>query len=267
MATCSFEGIKFFEESVCLFRDGATITATSNNTNAKVVLTNDRRLRWESIGSDDTTTETLEITFSGSETINRIYLAGNNFLSYNIKYDNAGWVTITPTTSFNEEGVIYYEFADITTTKLQINCTTTQVADEEKTLTTALAMAEVGQFNLFPDIKSVKIDRNETKKKTLNEKYLVQKGFKTRAFSIGFPAYSEQDDLELMTSLFEREEPFYVWLCGGKYGATYFKPIIEPFTLDDMITMQTRDSLSNKYKNNYYKGGINTTLKLVEVVG
>ncbi len=423
MATCSFEGIKFFEESVCLFRDGATATATSNTTNAKEILTNDRRTLWESIGSDDTTTETIEITFPATETINRVYLGGNNFKNFNIKYNDTGtwedivlsggvdgayestelvynntftigtggldnwdevgggtitqsadtpdtsisysvhwqnainwgnirqeyWVngystttgqtykatvwlkgdngatmsltfrtgddsayinlatfTITNTwkkyTFFYDEtaggdnagflltarevagitdvymalpsvkeytpiDTTYYEFDDISTDKLQINCTTTQTVNAEKQLTSALAMTETGQFNLFPDVKSVKIDRNEDRKKTLGEKYLVQKGFKTRGFSIGFPAYFQQDDLDLMTSLFEREVPFYVWLCGGKYGSTYFKPIIEPFRLEDLITMQTRDNLANKYKNNYYKGGVNTTLKLIEVVG
>lgn len=413
-----FEGIKFFEESVCLFRDGASAVATSNSSNAKVVLTNDRRLKWESVGSDDTTTESLDITFPAASTISRLYLAGNNFKEYEVRYDDSGtfkfilpttvvdgvteadelltnntiadlsnWSIVTGTYALDSDvpadilpnsilwqnaanfgalrqlsptfttetgktyrvvvylkgtagsdmevwlrngddsgnivsstfqitaewqkyeflftetaggsgaffslvareatpianvymsypsvkeyayeaiDTIYWEFADITVDNLRISCTKTQTADDEKQLVSALAMTEIGQFNLFPDVKGVKASRNEDKKKVLSEKYLVQKNFKTREFSLGFEKHPNQYNLDLKDELFNREFPFYVWLCAGKYGETYFKPQVEPFRLEDLITMQTTNDSGNQYGNNYYKGGINSNLKLVEVVG
>lgn len=413
-----FEGIKFFEESVCLFRDGATAIATSNSTNAKEVLTNDRRIKWQSSGSDDTITENIDITLPSTDTFSRIYIGENNFKEYELQYNDTGtWKYIIPTKivdgveeaeeiltnntivnlgfwdillgtyalssdvpsdtlpnsihwqnpakygnlrqvsprfttetdqtyrvvvylkgtagsdmqvwirkgddsgwlitpifqitadwqkyeflltetaggnlayftltarevagiadvymalpsvkeyEYEEINTIYAEFEEITTDEIRIVAKTTQVADEEKETSCVLAMEEIGQFNLFPDIKSVNIDRNESKKKVLSEKYLVQKNFKTRSFSLGFSKHFDQYNMDLKALLFDREYPFYVWLCAGKFGEKYYKPTAEPHRLQDLITMQTSGNAGNLYGNNFYKGGINTSVKLIEVVG
>lgn len=410
------KGAMIFEESVALYRDGATATATSNSSTAYLTLTNDRRLHWESSGSDDTTTETITVTLPSATAISSIFLFGHNFKEYNltgnsgaVNFENAvgingevprlveqvtngtftawtaddpdNWSVATESagnyevtevangarfftngtyfevgqdsvftvgkkyeitlviSNFSGFGIAvneragallgtptlignitsngtwtftlnsaakpalniarlfggatdlviesvsvreipatiseddysrttsYYSFDEVTVTTIEINCTKTQTVDAEKQLTSFLATELLGQYQFYPNVTSVAIDRNEKSSKVLSEKQLVQKGFKTRRFDLNLAKYLTQADVTLTELLHDKEENFYVWLCGSLEGTTYFKPSMQPFELDDLITMQTIGNINNRYPNNYYKGGVNTTLKLREVVG
>jgi hypothetical protein len=81
--------IKCFELSKALFKDGSTIAVTSGDSTKNNAIDFNALTRWQSSGSDDTTTETLTITFDEAKTISRLLLLNHNWKSY----------TITPITS------------------------------------------------------------------------------------------------------------------------------------------------------------------------
>ena len=74
-------GVKFFDKNKALFRDGNTVSASTNDAASKFMLDISKYTRWESIASDDTTTETITINFKTSQTIDRIIFTEHNFNS------------------------------------------------------------------------------------------------------------------------------------------------------------------------------------------
>jgi len=81
--------IKVFDLSKALFKNGASVTATSGNDTADNMIDFNSLTRWQSVGSDDTTTETLVFTLDEPTTISRLLFLNHNWLEY----------TITPITS------------------------------------------------------------------------------------------------------------------------------------------------------------------------
>ena len=85
--------IKTFELSKALLKNGATATATSGNSSAENVLDFNKITRYQSVGSDDSTTEVLVLTFPSPTDITRLLILNHNWKAY----------TITPITSGNIE--------------------------------------------------------------------------------------------------------------------------------------------------------------------
>ena len=77
-------GIKFFSKSKCLKKDGGSVTASTGSGGDNVISLN-RYVRWDSVGSDDTTTETLVITFP-STTFNRLMIVDHNLKEFDVTY-------------------------------------------------------------------------------------------------------------------------------------------------------------------------------------
>jgi hypothetical protein len=82
-------GIKFFELSKALLSEGATAVASSGTQSDQYSIDGNLSTGWTSSGSDDTTAETITITFQAAATISRILLLSHNWDTY----------TITPITS------------------------------------------------------------------------------------------------------------------------------------------------------------------------
>ena len=74
-------GIKFFNKNK--IADGTSV-ASSGTSSSKFALDLDLDTYWTSLGSSDGVSETLTITTSKSQTIDRILLLDNNFKTYNI---------------------------------------------------------------------------------------------------------------------------------------------------------------------------------------
>lgn len=93
---------KFFEPSKALFKDGASVVASSGTTSEDNIIDGDKTTRWESIGSDDVTAETITITFSEEKEISRLLLLNHNFSDY----------TITPVTSGTIQDYLDFDIED-----------------------------------------------------------------------------------------------------------------------------------------------------------
>lgn len=274
-------GIKWFERSKSLLNDGASISASPSGASTAdnaIDLNPDTYLR--STGSDDTVTETYIVTFAGSATINRLLLIDHNWKHFNVKYDLSGTYTaftnvvgldgavvggITQT-AFTD-GTAYYEFDSVTTTSIRIEVLKTQVVDDQKYIAQIFPTFELGTLQGYPGISPIH-SRNSRIETTLSGRAVVQKSTATIEFTLDFSTYpsgtSYHADLDLMESLFDSEDTFVVWLCGGRRGSTYFRYPARGFNLEDVYNVQVTSPFPISYYRNLYTGPVNLQISFKE---
>lgn len=273
-------GIKFFEPNMALSKDGATAAASTGTLTEDNVLDRNPLTVWRSVGSDDLTTETLTITFAAAVTFNRLFLLNHNFKEFDIQYDDSGWTDFanvislddsTPGTGIAEttwnKSSSYYEFDSVTTDQVRIRIDTTQTVDAEKFLAEFVATLELGTLSGYPKVSPVRVSRNARVSTLLTGRYSVRKSIQTFAVNLDLDPYPSAygDDLSLLMSLTDRDDDFLVWLCGGRYGTTYFRTTLRGFRLADLLLMQIGEDFENEYNNNIYVGPIRTAFSLIEV--
>jgi len=272
-------GIKFFDKSRSLQSDGTTIVASTGDPSAEYCIDRSLVTYWRSVGSDDTTTETLTITFPSSQTFDRIFIIDHNFLDFNIQYDSGGWThfanvigldgskaNITETAFSDDTG--YYEFDSVTTTQVRIQCLKTQVANAEKYLNQFIISTELGTLVGFPK-PTFSQQRNKISQ-VLSGKRIIEKIEEADSLVLSFAPYplgsTYNADIDLMYQLFDREDDFLVWLCGGRRGDTYYRYSIRGFRLRDVKQVQIgNEQFTGDYLDNYYRGFSNLEVQLFEV--
>jgi len=89
-------GIKIFKKSKSLGKDGATIVASTGDAISSNAIDRNVFTLWESVGSNDSTKETLTVTIS-STALDRILLLNHNFKDYNVMYSQTDLFTISVT--------------------------------------------------------------------------------------------------------------------------------------------------------------------------
>lgn len=273
-------GIKIFERSKALAQDGAEIVATSGDSSAPRALDRNRVTYWRSVGSNDMTTETLVITFEEAKTIDRILLLDHNWKQFTVKYDLLGsFVNFTNVfgldgsksniseTAFADDSA-YYEFDEVTTTQIEITITKTQVVDAEKYINQIIPTSELGTLQGYPDVANIELSRNSREKKTLSNKTISMKSEQSFKCDLVFKNYppSLSNDVDLMFSLWDSEDNFLIWLCGGRRGTTYFRKQLRGWRLRDVFFVQAQASISPDYSKNVYVNPVNFTVKLFETV-
>lgn len=234
--------VKFYSQN--LINADTTYSLTTANTSlADNLYDNDNNTVLSSIASSDSVSEIWTFTFSGSQGLDRIFIANHNIGSGKLEYDSAGsWADFsTPitwtTTSATDTN--YYEVNSITTTKLRLTMDTTQSADEQKQVGEFRAFSELGEVAYNPQKGDPRFDeasRNFTTDD--NSSVYVYFGDKFRT-KLQFDN-AEQADLELFRSLKDRRTPFYVYLNGGDTTSSIYE---EGWRFQDMYLVN--------YVNNY----------------
>lgn len=271
-------GIKFFKQSYALFKNGALAIASSNNEAAKYILSMNRYTEWVSIDSDDMTEEEIIIELDSSRSINRLFLTEFNFKEFEVTYWNgSSYVAFTNVVGVNGQtytGInvtdyaydsAYFEFDNVTTTRIKLTCLKTQIPNEQKYLCIFLVTEELGTFKGFPRVDP-KTDMNEIKTKTLGGKVLVSKGFETVLIKLNFKTHPYQDDITLLEYLFSSVEPFLIYLCGGRVGENYFKIAQKTWNLSDVYNVQATGDLDSDFEKGVYLLGANKNITFEEHV-
>lgn len=265
-------GIKFFKKQKNLLINGASAVASNNSDIANYILNNNKYVRWETDGSDDLTTENITVTFD-SATIDRLFLVNMNFKEFTVKYDVGG----VPTDFANIIGIngsvatinetdfvqdtAYYEFDSVTTTKIYITVTKTQIANQEKLLERLICTEEIGTLEGFPEIDGEELDQNIEREETLSGNADLQKRLEVFNCQISFKRYvANQNDYDIMRSLDQSVESFLIWLCGGKFGKS-FSVERENWLLRNIYLVQTSSKFNFKWNRNIYIAGYNGKLK------
>lgn len=273
-------GIKFLEPNKNLLKDGASATASSGASSKDSILDKNEFTFWTSVGSDDTTTETLVVTFPASLIIDRILLLDHNFKEFTIKYDLASVFTdfanvvgldgalgggISETVFADDTA--YYEFDPVTTTRIEITCTKAQIVDAQKFLAQVISTEEIETLVGFPQIRRLSHSRNARAVKVLSGKSIIQKSLDSLSFELQFKDYPPtlETDLALPSTLFERSNSFLVWLCGGRRGTTFFRFTNRGFRLKDIPEMQMERDMRTTYRKNVYTLPPTITFRLRQV--
>ena len=200
-------GISFFDKSKCLFKDGASAVASSNGDAQNLCLGQNKYYRWESSGSDDTTTETLAITFPSAVSVSRIFLLGHNLKNFSITSADGSFSNVTSLDATGGSGIsettysrsmAYYEFDAITLDDLTLTMNTTQTADEEKYVTQIIATNELGTLAGFPTVPGVDIDRNLNADQVITGQRIIEKGFEVAGFNMSLLNYPYQADVDVL---------------------------------------------------------------------
>lgn len=273
-------GVKFFDLNLALAVDGATITASSGNASAPNLLSRDKFAIWRSVGSDDSTTETLTITLASPVTFDRLFVVGVNWKEFDIQYDNAGYTDFASVVGLDgalvggiaetdfEDSVIYYEFTPVTTDEIRIRVDKTQTVDAEKYANLLILCEELGTLSGYPMVQP-KVNRNIRATKMLDGRRRVDAGQETFSCEIRFenyPVRSEYaaDSALCAQTLFFRDDAFQVWPCGGRRGSDYFGHTIPGFRLQDIETVKIANAQQPEYPDGIYVNPISFSMELEE---
>lgn len=269
-------GISFYDKNKALFADGATCVASSNTADQNLILGTNKYFRWQSSGSNDATTETLTITLPVATAISRIFLVGMNFKAFQIQYDNgspADFTGVTGLDSYSDSEIdvtlfdrttAYFQFDSVTTDTIIITVDTTQTVNAEKYLNQFIATNELGTLVGFPGMSGIGLDRNDRSEKSITGRYHIEKSYESTEFDLSLKTYPVQADIDLLDDLHDREDPFLVWLCGGK--PDQFTYTQRGFRVQDVYQMKVDRGLKNGYYQNIYVAGVNQAYSFKEVV-
>jgi hypothetical protein len=269
-------GISFYDKSKSLYKDGASAVASSNTAAQNLCLGTNKYFKWISSGSDDSTIETLVVTLPNPVEISRLFLIDHNLKAFTIKYGamaGSNFSNVVGLDSYSDSKIqltacarnaSYFEFTPVTTDRLILTMTTTQTANAEKYLNQFIVTNELGTLEGYPKINGVTLDRNARREEAISGRFQMQKSYEVAGFDLSLSTYPKQDDLDLLDSLHEREEPFLCWLCGGLPDQFRLKQ--RGFREKDLYQMQIDKALRNSYEKNVYIMGVNQSYSFLEVV-
>ena len=252
MAENSITGmLKVFKQNF-LFDYANTITTSTGSDYADNMKDLDRALYWVSVGSDDTTTETITIEFTVAAIISRLLLLQGNFKYFNIQYwDGAAWQDFTNVYAegsieggyygagvygestygnagdalsaidyeINTFNSMYFEFDEVSTTKVRIEVLKTIVADEQKYLRELYIGEEIGTF--LDDLTSAPSsfsptvsDTNSIYIKKSNGGYIKYQKSDKYVASVEISELYEETDQAIINDMFD-EGQFAILPCGA----------------------------------------------------
>lgn len=273
-------GIKIFETNKALYKDGASVTVSTGSASKNYMLDRNPFTVWRSVGSNDSTTETITITLPSLMYIDRLALIGHNFKDFDIQWQTfivGTWNDFTSVVGLDgslgsinhttyDKSVAYYEFDSVQTQSIRIRADKTQIVDAEKYLNSVIVTTIIGTMSGFPIVQPL-ARRNSKVQDMLSGRKSVSKSIETFSCAIDFAGYptAYTADLQLMYTLTDRDEPFQVWVCGGNFGSPYFGHTLRGFRLQDFITMHVTADPEQSYQNNIYIGPIEASFVLEEV--
>jgi hypothetical protein len=271
-----YNGCKFFEPSL-LENAGvvSALTATTNNSLVGNILNDDQLLPWISLGSNDTITEEINITFSTSQTVSRIFLLNFNFKDFKIFYNTnqnfAGVKTLDASGLSeinivnNTKDVAYFEVTPQACNNIKIQAFNTIVANAQKFLGYLVITTEVGAISQHYMTKiDMSFDNNEKVVKALNNRYSIQKQQRTVSARIE-GNFLTGTNYSLIQGLSARSEPFLFWACGGLPPSIFPVAVAEGWGLRDLFKMQVDSAFSPRYIADIFRNKLTASLALRQV--
>lgn len=260
--------IIFFEKNKCDYSlSDVTTTASQGSAYADYALNRSNQSAWVTSGSVDADNTSLVIDWSDQKRITDIILVLHNFKAYTIQYwDGSLYQDFSPAISetTNTVDTTHHKFTEVITSKVKLIITGTMTANQDKVLRQFIATKQIGQLDAWPVIDNPTISRNRQKTTMLSGKQSIREnvGLFTCKLKI---AYLKSDaDCLIVESLFESNEGFLVWLCGGV--ETQFATVRKGYRLEDIYLMKCSNEYMPEWYQGVYKTGMVVDMQLVEVV-
>lgn len=248
--------VKFFEKNK--ITQNATITLPANTIGDGTFLWDrDLKKTIKSIGyNSDASNFDIIVDFGVLTTFNRIYISGINAITGSVSYwDGTQYVTLS--TIGANTGTVYFEPNTTTTTKIMVRLTATATANAEKTIAELIITTELGMLEKNPSVNDVSLVPEDKILKLSNGKQSVVR------FGSAFKAKIElnnasDNDMTLLFDLFNRVDPFYIWLCGGIGQSNTF------YRLSDIYFVNIIGDIAPKLKGQLFGLGEEIKIELAE---
>jgi hypothetical protein len=203
-------------------------------------------------------------------------LALNNFKAFTVKYWNgSAWTefssvvtkegtqtNITETNNSKESN--YYEFATVSTDKIQITITTTKTTNAEKEVYQVIATSELGIFSGYPNIQR-NFDRGSVAKKTsINGFSKFSILFEQFSARLTFASYPTEADHTLIQLLWDSKQEFLIYPCGGNEAQFRYQNL-KGNRLEDIYLVWFDSAWNPNYSENVYSLALNYDVSIIEV--
>lgn len=244
-----------------------TITASQGEDFVDFMRNRSNTSAWVTSGSVDADNTNFVVDFVNSVDLDFISLVKMNFKNYTVQYWNGSIYTDFSTAisvSNNTSETKYHEFTSVTTTKIKVIITGTMTANEDKYLFQLIATEAVGRLNGWPVIKKPTLSRDKIKTKMLSGKLAIKEQIGAFSVDLEIKILSDSDDLDTIEALYDTNDGFLVWLCGG--DETQFSSIRKGYRLEDFYLMKCADEYQPEFYKGVYSAGIATKVSLIEVV-
>lgn len=259
------KGLRFFGTDHNNTAFGNTVTVTSRAANKDFMFDGLIYTRWISDGEDtDGNAIGIEVDYGGNRTFDSFYVYNTNILDIVLEYwDGGAWVALTDVTKSSDNRYVFGRLASpVTATKVRITGEDTIVANQEKSVTLFYTFVELGQFDYFPKPKYKNIPKQNIIDLTDGKAFIIERGDKFTVM-VEFKSHVKQTDIDLMRTLIDRKEPFYIWMGGG--DVSIFSYLFKPYRFRDIFKVGMVGPDEGELTNNYYKSGYNDKIKMIEV--
>lgn len=257
----------FFKKSLAdLTQPNLVVTASQGQDTAEFALNRRNTSAWITTDSVDADNTTYEVDFTDEVYISDILLIKHNFKNFTIKRWNGSTFVDFSTpiaVSNNTEETNWYRFDRVSTQKVQITITGTQVANEDKIMYQFIATELMGQLTGWPKMKDPRISKNRKTARMLSGKLSVTENVGYYAGSFGVENWRIAPDIAIIESLYNSFESFLFWPCGGDEDQFFGSPI--GYRLEDIYLCRTVNDYSPEYVAGIYANGLNLEVKLEEV--
>jgi hypothetical protein len=245
-----------------LFKDAVVTVSSGSNTDN--LLDGNTRTFWMSEGSDDSTTETIELEVTYEVPFDTIFLIGTNIKAGEAFYWNgSAYVSIAAWSSHLESRKIDLA-SEQTQLKIKIEGTTTDIANTEKRIAQIIVTKLEYELDVNParvtPTRKIPIDVVQNISGQIT-KYI--KGNNTSQFNLEFKslgAVGSVDDADFIDSWIEDQTNKLVCFCGDTAGTR------RPYRYNDVVEVTPIDSSSdNEFTGGFSATGDNRTITLSEV--
>lgn len=234
---------------------------------ADFVRNRNNRSAWVTTGSTDSGTTTLTVDFGDYETVGHLIFIKHNWKSFTVKYwDGFAYQDFSTPISetVNSDTSTYYNFTEVSASKLQIIITGTQIADSDKELYQLIVGEELGEFEAWPEIKRPTHVSNKKKNLMLSGKMNLVEPIGRFSVQLAVKFWNIDADLSIIESLYFSREPYLIWLCGGDENQFSTKRI--GYRMEDIFLMRPTNDYVPEYVKSVYTNGLKVTIKLDEVL-
>lgn len=227
------------------------------------------RTAWITTGATDAETLNIVADFVDTRDINSIILVGHNLGAFTIQYDLDGSMTWTDfSTAINEssntDSTSYFSFTTVSTRRIRLTITGTQVADAEKVIKQWIVSEQIGQLIGWPKVQRAALNQQISRSTLPSGKQSVNRNTGGFRFQAAVTLWRIEADLELLEKLYLTNQGFLVWICGGDEDQFSVQRL--GYRLEDIFLMK----LGDDYTPNFYKGvyttGFQIAADFVEVI-
>jgi hypothetical protein len=267
-------GICFYEKSKMDLDLGTAITvAVSDSTATDTGSTYTDLMRnrrndsgWATTGSNDAANTTLTITALDAFDIDTIFLILHNLKAYTLKYWNgSAWTDFsTPVNvSNNSDTTSRHTFTQVSTTSIQLVITGTMVANADKFIAQMVLTQLIGQLTTGMSISNSTTSQVRRVTQMISGKYKVARNLGGFSCTIQKNNMTDDTDLTLLETLYQKPRGFLVWLNGG--SSTQFKTLRIGYRPQDLYLMDFKNEYTNQFDKGNYNFGTNINAQLVEI--